>query len=290
MSCGRRLVVPRHLAGLDVDGDERAGEQVVTLPRDARVARRRVAGAEDVQLRFGIVDAGDPDLATAVACGLEARPRVEAGVTGIHRDGIELPLELAGLRIEGLQEAGRVEVVSGSGEHVVADDHRRHGREVLLVEIGDFDVPALLAGPRIERDQVVVRRLEVEIVVPHPHAAAADVGASLRLPVVVPELAAVARVDRPRIVRRRDVEHAADLQDRSLDVGVAASRELAAAFTADDHRRRAAEPTASAAESAAATGIPRTGGELRHPCEREVLDVRLVDLRQCAVAPAGVVA
>jgi hypothetical protein len=40
--------------------------------------------------------------------------------------------------------------------HVIADDDRRTRRKVLLIEIGDLDVPALFAGSRVERHEVVV--------------------------------------------------------------------------------------------------------------------------------------
>ena len=128
------------------------------------------------------------------------------GIAGLHRHRVELPLPLAGLRIERLQEAGRVQVVAGADEHVIADDDRRHRREVLLLEVGDLDVPAFLAGSRVERDQVVVGRFEEQVVVPDRRAAIADVRAAARPPEVVPELAAVARVERPDVVGRSDVE------------------------------------------------------------------------------------
>ncbi len=44
---------------------------------------------------------------------------------------------------------------------VVVDHDRRDRREVLLVEVGVLLVPALLAGLRVERDEVVVGRDEV---------------------------------------------------------------------------------------------------------------------------------
>ena len=122
----RRLVVPDDLAGVDVERDERAREEVVALAPLARVAGRRVAGADDVQLRLRIVGAGNPGLAAAVARGVEARPRVEPGIARLHRHGVGLPLQLAGLGIERLQEARHVEVVAGADEDVVADD--RPGR------------------------------------------------------------------------------------------------------------------------------------------------------------------
>ena len=121
---------------------------------------------------------------------------------------------------------------------VIADHDRRHGGEILLVEIGDLLVPALLAGPRVERDQVIVRRFHVQPVALHAEAAIADVRAALGLPEVVPEVVAVARVDRPGVVGRGEVEDAVDLQNRRADVGVAAAdRRVARAFAADDGRR-----------------------------------------------------
>ena len=84
-------------------------------------------------------------MAAAVARRVEVLPRLEARVAGLHRHGVELPLHVAGLRIERLQVARRIEIVAGADEHVVADDDRRRRGEVLLVEAGDLLVPALLA-------------------------------------------------------------------------------------------------------------------------------------------------
>ena len=75
------------------------------------------------------------------------------------------------------------------------------------VEIGDLDVPAFLAGFRVERDEVVVRRLEEQVVVPDRRAAIADVRRAARLPEVVPDFAAVERVERPHVVRGGDVQN-----------------------------------------------------------------------------------
>src|SRR5262249_1489300 len=51
----------------------------------------------------------------------------------------------------------------------------------------------------------------------------------------------------------------------------------------------AAESAAAAAASAEPARIRQPARELRHPREREVLDVALIDLGQRAVAPARVV-
>src|SRR5205823_12035489 len=100
----RRLVVPRHLAGIHVDSYERARVEVVPLATRARVARCWIAGAKDIELRLGIVDAGNPDLPAAVSRRVEVRPRVESGIARLHRHGIELPLHLARLGIERLEK------------------------------------------------------------------------------------------------------------------------------------------------------------------------------------------
>src|SRR5207248_214922 len=46
----RRLEIPLHLPCVDVDGDQRAGEEIVSLAADTRVAGRRVAGAEYIKV------------------------------------------------------------------------------------------------------------------------------------------------------------------------------------------------------------------------------------------------
>ena len=131
------------------------------------------------------------------------------------------------------------------------------------------------AGPRVERDEIVVGGFEVQRVEPQRRAAVADMRAAARLPVVLPEDMAVVRVERPDIVWCGDVQHVVHHQDRSLDVRRAAGVELAGALAADDHVGPA---------SAASRRQPR------HPRQREVLDGRVVDLFQRAEAAAGVVA
>ena len=236
-------------------------------------------------MRVRVVRSRQPHLTAAVPRGVEVLPRLEPRIARVHRHGVELPLQLAGLRIERLEEPRRVEIVAGADQHVIADHDRRRRGEILLGEAGDFLVPALLPRSRIERHQIVVRRFHVETVAPHAEPAVADVRAALRLPEVVPQLVAVVRIERPGVVRRRHVEHAVHRQDRALDRHRAADDDVARAFAAD-RRDRARRPDWRRQSSARAG----TGRHLADPRQRQALHVRLVDLRERAVAPAGVVA
>ena len=133
----RRREVPGELAGVHVDGHERARIQVVAFATGLRrVRRRRIARADDVQLRLGIVDAGNPHVTAAVTRGVEALPRLQPGIArfcgvAYHRH-CRAP-------VSGSNDAGtrRVEIVAGRHEHVVLDHDRRHRREVLLAQLGD---------------------------------------------------------------------------------------------------------------------------------------------------------
>src|SRR5437016_3118429 len=102
----------------------------------------------------------------AVLRGVQIRPRVETRIARLHRDRMEFPLQLAGLRIERLEKTGRIQIVAGADEDVIADDDRRRRRKVLLREARNLLVPALLAGARVEADEVIVRRLEEHVTAP----------------------------------------------------------------------------------------------------------------------------
>ena len=178
---------------------------------------------------------------------------------------------------------------------MITDHDGCHGGKVLLVEVRDLDVPALLARLRVERDEVVVGCLEEQVVVPQRRAAVADVCAALGLPEVLPEQSAVACVHRPHVVGRGDVQDAVDLQDGALDAGAeAAPTELAGAFPSDVRRGRgtAAAPTepAAAKSSAAGARIRRPRIHARDPGERQAPDVARVDFLERAVSPPRVVA
>ena len=175
----------------------------------------------------------------------------------------------------------------------------RHRREVLLLERRDLDVPDFLAGPRVDLHQVVVVRLHEEVVVPHADAAMAGVRAAACLPVELPEDRAVARIDRPDVVGRRRVQHAVDHEDRPANLRRTAGVELAGAFAGDRQRNvctTATGPPRPPTPPPPAPPAPRPVGPepWTNPreihAEAQVLDGRLVDLRERAVASPGVVA
>ena len=224
---------------------------------------------------------------------IEARPRVEAGIARVHRHGVEDPLALAGFSVVRLQEAGHVEVVARAHDDMVVDDDRRHRREILFVEPRNLDAPLLLAGSGVELDEVVVVELGEEEVLPHPDAAMTGVSAATRLPVVLPEDRPVARVHRPDVVGRRGVEHAVHHQNRSADGRGPAGVELARSESADDDRVGGSAAPASSATTARSRRRRGSSGwahavreSPRDPRERELLDGRLVDVLQRAVATA----
>jgi hypothetical protein len=45
-------------------------------------------------------------------------------ISGIHRNGVELPLQLSRFRIVGLQKSGSIEIVAGTDQQMIADNDR----------------------------------------------------------------------------------------------------------------------------------------------------------------------
>src|SRR5688572_3701514 len=165
---------------------------------------------------------------------------------------------------------------------MVVDDDRCRGQEVLLIEVGDFLVPTLLARTRIERDQVIVWRDEEEVVAPHGGAAIADVRATSRPPEEAPQQVTVLCIERPDVVWRSDIQDAVDGERGALDRR--RPNKLAVADTAfNDRGRRRPERWCDYRGA-------RPRGHGRRPGQAEVLHVRLVDLLERAVASSGVVA
>src|ERR1700722_6501015 len=179
--------------------------------------------------------------------GIFVGPGIHAGIA-FARSGPPLPLQCAGFRITGLEEAGVIEMVASDAyDDVIADYHGRYGRRVIQLGIGDRNFPALLASTRVETDQVAIGGFEVQPVGVHAAAAITNGRAGVGRIFVVPELVAGARVGGPHVVGRGEIENALDQQRRGFDLDSA---------------------------SAAGAGTVITG----RPGECEVLDVRRVDL------------
>ena len=113
---------------------------------------------------------------------------------------------------------GIVQVVAADpGDDLVLDHDRRRRGVIELVHVADLLVPLLLAALHVERDEMAVRRLEVERVAERRHAAVAE----WLPPFDVPRRSARSRgrcgPRRPRRDRGREVQDAVDHQRRRLD-------------------------------------------------------------------------
>src|SRR4026209_152308 len=131
---------------------------------------RRVTGPEVVEIRVWIERARHPGLRATISRRVQTAPAVRARVAGLHRDGVELPAQLAIAWIERLQESRRIEIVARSDDDMVANDHGRRRREILVLERCDHRVPAFLAGAGVQTDEIVVRSLEEQPVAIDPDA------------------------------------------------------------------------------------------------------------------------
>src|SRR5690242_18863880 len=98
-----------------------------------------------------------------------------------------MPLHGTGLRVASLKISRNVERIAGHPyDDVVADHNRRSGGEIFERKVRDLHTPAKFACSGFERNQVIVRGLEIEPIAPDTDATVTDVDAALRLPFVVP--------------------------------------------------------------------------------------------------------
>ena len=257
----RRLVVPRHLAGVDIERNERRREEVVSLTAARCVRRRRVTRPEDVQLGLGIVHARNPRGAVAVPRRVQAGPCLEARIALFLGRRVPNPLHGARARIERFQKRRGIEVVASANEQMVADRHRRVRREVLLVERGHFVAPDFLAVLGIESNNPIIVLGEVNEVSPHRQATSPKGCATARLPVVVPQDSPVTRIDSKDVVGRCRVDNSVHSQNATADARGAAGVRFAVAETTDDDwiARTAAAATTAASSATTAASTRRAG-------------------------------
>ena len=148
--------------------------------------------------------------------------------------GVEPPEMLAGFRIVAFDEAAMAVFRAGhADDHDAVGDQRRarHGIAVLdRRRLRRLDVPELLAGLGVQRDDVVVEQRPDDLAVVDRGAAiddaAADDAQGLGRIFVIdaPELLAGHRVDRNRRVVRRDVDDAVLDEREALRAAVVGDR------------------------------------------------------------------
>ena len=152
--------------------------------------------------------------------------------------------------------------------NVIANDDGRGRGKIFLLHVGNFNVPALGAVLGVERNKVIVGRFEVEPASVHAEAAASDVNAAVRFPLVMPELAPGARIHGPGVVGEREIEDAVDFQRRGFDGGGERSGAgIETIFPSQGHRCdvRGIDPrqrTEAAAGVIAVVSGPSVGGRL----------------------------
>ena len=135
-----QLVVPAQLAVLDVEGEDRVGEQVHAVPLGA--VAERVADGDVEQAELRIERRGLPDAAAVADAADPGRARdVPALVVLVLRDRVEVPDHLAGRRIHGQHVAARNQALAAGRPHV---DHAvvdlRRGGEPVAHGDGGLDV------------------------------------------------------------------------------------------------------------------------------------------------------
>ncbi len=163
------LVVPGERAVLRVERDgggrieRRVGDLVAAARRHPRLGLR---DAVVDQVEFRIVAAGDPGLAALPHVVGQRPPRVAARLARVGH-GVELPEELARLRVVGADEAalGAIAVAPLQAlDHLAAHHDRAAGVGEAFRAIGDRDVPGDFARPRVERDEPRVGGGEEDLV------------------------------------------------------------------------------------------------------------------------------
>ena len=264
----RVLEVPRQLAGVDVQGDDGVGVEVVARARLRIVNRHRIAGAPDGELRRRVVGAGLPQAAASGLPGVVGiLPGFAARIARLRHD-VPAPELLARSRIERRDPAARLGVAGAVGDNhlAVGGDRRRieafHvaefvGRRHLLV-------PHDFAGVAVDRNHAAVGQIGDDQVFPErdpararhvPLVLHAGVGHPDEFPLV--GTAAVDLVERPPAVAR--VEEAVVDQRMELAFRTVLSDVLHAA-------------------------------ERQGPHQPKLFDVRAVDLRQLRIPRGGIVA
>ena len=239
------LIVPAHLAGLQLQRDDRVVEQVVARPQFAAPLRHRVPGFEVHEPEVRVHRRRRPDGAAAVLPDVAVlRPGVVARFAGTRHD-LEVPEVGAGFRVEAERPAAGEVIAARDDRHHHAVAVRRRGADALRRD-------ACLAGmPPHDLARLLADGNHGGITQPREQQPLADsdapAAAERRIRLERPERFPRRRVERQDLSGGRRHEHAAVL---------------------DEQRRL--------------RGLPL--GQIRDPRAAEGLHVRGVDLRKGRVA------
>src|SRR5262249_27188530 len=156
----------------------------------------RISGADVDQVQVRIVRGRLPRRAAAAFHRKRVGPGFRAWLPGAG-SRVPFPLNVPCFRVARLQPRGNVHIVAaGPDEDMVTYDCRRRSGIVIRPDVCDLLVPALLAVSSLERDHVIVRRLEEDPVAIYADPAVPDVHAAPGLPEVMPDLLPRTRVNR----------------------------------------------------------------------------------------------
>ncbi len=154
----RRLEIPDQLTGIRVQRDNRAGPEIAAFAALPRIHRIGIARSPIEKIQLGVIRARHPRHPAAVFHGSCVGPCLGAGLA-FARLRIPAPLQGSGFRIARFQIPGNVHGIAAHADNdVIPDDHGRHGGEVLQLDIGNLNFPALLAVLRVKRNEPAVRR------------------------------------------------------------------------------------------------------------------------------------
>ena len=220
------LEVGDEFARVRVQRDRGRREEVVARTLVAE-PRGRVAGAPVGQVQRRIVGAGTPDRPAALLPRI-AGPRLATFLSG-GGDRVRLPRRLAGIGIEGRDEAPDAELATGDADHDLALGDERGQRHVVAgLPVFDLLLPRDLAGAGVQRDQHAVVGGQVNLVAVERHSATGvveDAQPLGHLALVPPQQPPGLRLHGDDLVVRRGDEHDAVVHEEgSLVTGVDTGR------------------------------------------------------------------
>ena len=232
----RGLVVPAVLAGVGIQRDDGAEEEVVAAAgaADLPVPGRSVAGADVQRVELGIVGEPVPGVAAAAQFPPLARPRlgrhghrlVLEPVRRVARHDVEAPCLLAGFRVVRRHVAARRAVLrtAVAHQHLALEHLGRAGDVELVLRLDRHGAPQLASGGGVDRVQAAVPRGDVDRVLPEcdapaviPAGAHAAAGVHGHLRVVFPQQRAGRGIHRAHDVHAADEVQDAVNDERSGD-------------------------------------------------------------------------